>query len=62
VEVGYGPAYFTAGNPSGITEVIAAVGSGVEVEVLKICGRVAMVALGTLLYVLVGMAIASAGS
>jgi hypothetical protein len=34
----------------------------VEVVVLKICGRVAMVALGTLLYVLVGVAIASASA
>jgi hypothetical protein len=34
----------------------------VEVEVLAICSRVAIVVLGTMLYVLVGVAIASAGS
>lgn len=38
------------------------VGFGVEVEVLKIFGRIATVAIGTMLYVLIGMAIASAGS
>jgi len=34
----------------------------VEVEMLKICARIATVAIGTMLYVLIGMAIASAGS
>jgi hypothetical protein len=33
-----------------------------EVEMLGICGRVGIVALGTMLYVLVGMALASVGS
>jgi len=62
LEVGYPPTYFTAGTLGAPQQLFAAVGSGVEVAVLGICSRVAIVALGTLLYVLVGVAIASAGS
>jgi hypothetical protein len=42
--------------------LFAAVGSGVEVAVVGIFSRVAIVAFGTLLYVLISVAIASAGS
>jgi hypothetical protein len=61
LEVARPRTYFAAGTLHAAKRLFAAVGSAVEVEVLGICGRVGIVALGTMLYVLVGVAIASVG-